>query len=314
MNCSETQQATDHHTRATLRTRRSAALIAVLACAGVTLAARPAAAQATYHYTGHAFNAFSCGPTSDDMGTLVCSTPAPTNTNTSYSGADFVTATLSFTTALPANFTLQDVTGRPGFQLSLNDGLQTVNNTIAVGMIAEVSTDATGQINAWRLVINTGGVNNGGIFTINEASAQDAGTLACCDPTVPGNFGESFSSPGTWSTAAVLCTLQTNKSTYVNGDTLIAQVFRLGNSGTTATPVELKFWLQIPGVAPIPFIRAGADGSLSLPAGVNANVGPLTLFPISAALPRGSYALGCRFVDPVTGQLQSESIAPFTLQ
>ncbi len=131
---------------------------------------------------------------------------------------------------------------------------------------------------------------------------------------MPGNFGEDFGTPGTWSTAAVLCTLQTNKSTYVNGDTLVAQVFRLGNSGSTATAVELKFWLQIPGVPAIPFIRAGADGSLSLPAGVNANVGPLTLFPISAALPRGSYALGCRFVDPVTGQLQSESIAPFTLQ
>jgi hypothetical protein len=102
--------------------------------------------------------------------------------------------------ALGPNFALQDVRALPGFQLTMDDGQHTVTNADAVGMFAEVATDATGQISQWRLVINTGGIDNGWIATINFATnVFDSGTLACCDPTVSGNLAENLSMPGTWS-------------------------------------------------------------------------------------------------------------------
>jgi hypothetical protein len=106
---------------------------------------------------------------------------------------------LTLSTPLPANFAIADVRTLPGFHLSMNDGQHTVTELDAAGMFAEVGTDASGQINQWRLVINTGGTANGGIDTINKAtSIIDIGVLACCDPNVPGNLGLNLSMPGTW--------------------------------------------------------------------------------------------------------------------
>lgn len=183
---------------------------AIKACACVALAgvgfaagAPLAAAQAVYQYTGNPFTLFSCGPTADNMATLDCSTPAPTNPYTSYLATDRVTATLSFTNPLPADMAIQDVRTLAGFQLTMNDGHQTLTLADAVGSFVEVGTDAGGQINSWRLVINTGGVNNGGISTINKGtSLLDIGVLACCDPTVSGNLALNLSMPGTWSSGS----------------------------------------------------------------------------------------------------------------
>jgi hypothetical protein len=156
-------------------------------------------AQATYSYTGHAFTLFSCGPNSTNTATVDCSTPGP-NANTSYTATDHVTATLILASPLPANLAIQDVRTFAGFSLSMNDGQHTVTDLDQQGMFAEVGTDANGQINQWRLVINTGGTLNGGIATINKStSVSDQGTLSCCAPTVQGNLAINFSMPGDWS-------------------------------------------------------------------------------------------------------------------
>ena len=177
--------------------------LCLAACVALVLCAGSAAAQVTYQYTGNPFTLFSCGPNADNTATLDCSTPAPTNTFTSYTATDFVTATLTLDAPLPANMALADVRSLAGFHLSMNDGQHTVTNTDAVGMFAEVETDANGQIVHWRLVINTGGTLNGGISTTNATisgftSVLDIGVLACCDPTVSGNLALNFSTPGTW--------------------------------------------------------------------------------------------------------------------
>lgn len=156
--------------------------------------------QATYNYTGHVFTFFSCGPNADNTATMDCTTPAPTNTFTSYTATDKVTATLTLSSPLPANMAIADVRAFAGFHLSMNDGEHAVTEADAVGMFAEVGTDAAGNINQWRLVINTGGALNGGIATINKStSVFDEGVIACCDPTVSGNLAINFSTPGTWS-------------------------------------------------------------------------------------------------------------------
>ena len=172
-----------------------------LAMAPFTQVAFP---QATYTYTGHPFTLFSCGPSNPGPGTIDCSTPAPTNPDTSYTATDFVSATLTLSSPLAANLAFQDVSTLPGFQLSMNDGQQTLTNAQALGMFAQVSTDGSGNILNWRFVINTGGALDGGISTINATingftSVIDQGTLSCCDPTPPGNLALNLSMPGTWS-------------------------------------------------------------------------------------------------------------------
>jgi hypothetical protein len=167
------------------------------------VSARQALAQAEYQYQGNPFTIFSCGPAVPGPGDIGCTTPAPTNPNTSYLATDLVTATLTLDSALGPNLPYQDVRTFPGFQLTMNDGRHTVTDLDAAGMFAEVSTNASGQINQWRLVINTGGTQNGGIATIDFTDTFgthifDQGVLACCQPTVPGDFGQNFGAPGTW--------------------------------------------------------------------------------------------------------------------
>lgn len=105
-----------------------------------------------------------------------------------------------------------------------------------------------------------------------------------------------------------------NKTTYVNADTLIAQSFKLVDPLPINVPVELKVWLGAPGIGSLSVFNIGADGSFTLPAGLQAELGPLTLGTITAAWPRGSFELSSRMVNPVTGQFISEDLNPFTVQ
>jgi hypothetical protein len=175
---------------------------------GVTAMSERAAAQATYSYTGNPFTFFSCGPNSDDTATKDCSAdPAPGNTLTSYTATDHVTATLTLDSPLGPNFAFSDIKNLSGFSLILDDGEHVVSTPLSPGegLIASVGTDANGNIDQWQLVLNTGGLLNGGISTINfintsgTAVAEDEGVLACCDPTVSGNLALNLSMAGTWS-------------------------------------------------------------------------------------------------------------------
>lgn len=190
---------TPEQPRTTRRLGSRAFVYAAATCAAVVLSARPAVAQATYEYVGNPFTLFSNGPSVPGPGTILSSTPAPTNPNTSYTATDHVEATLVLDNPLPANLAYQDVRTFAGFSLTMNDGQHTVTNLVAVGMFAEVSTDANGDILQWRLVINTGGTANGGIATQNATFITDSGTLACCDPTVSGDLARNSGIAGVWS-------------------------------------------------------------------------------------------------------------------
>jgi hypothetical protein len=180
------------------------AALATLIVVTATLDER-AAAQAIYTYTGNPFMLFSCGPSVPGPGTIDCSTPAPTNTNTSYTATDHVTATLTLDTPLGANFAYSDISGLPGFSLALNDGQQTIETPIGSGqfLFAFAGTDSNGNINQWRLGVNTGGFDNGGIHTFNFTDTMphvfDDGIISCCDPSPPGDLAMNFSLPATWS-------------------------------------------------------------------------------------------------------------------
>lgn len=111
-----------------------------------------------------------------------------------------------------------------------------------------------------------------------------------------------------------LCDIQLTKTNYVIGETVTAQVLRIANTGTTAVEIEFKFWFDVPTIPPVSFARGGANGEVVLPAGFDQNFGPLTLFTVQPAFPRGTYAFSCLFLDPVTGKLLAEDLNPFTIQ
>jgi hypothetical protein len=51
-----------------------------------------------------------------------------------------------------------------------------------------------------------------------------------------------------------------------------------------------------------------------LPGAFDPDLGPLPLFPVAPALPRGSYELSCRILDPTTGRLLAADLNPFVIQ
>jgi hypothetical protein len=181
----------------------------VFAMAGiaVVLSAQPASAQATYDYAGSPFTLFSCGPNATNTAITLCSTPGP-NSNTSYILGDRVTATITLDAPLEANLPLTSITSRAGFHLTLNDGRHIVSTPISAGqgLIADVATDASGNIVNWNVVINTGFPDNGGIFTqhyqhstIPTCCHGDGGTLL---GVLPGNLARLVANPnpGVWTT------------------------------------------------------------------------------------------------------------------
>jgi hypothetical protein len=107
------------------------------------------------------------------------------------------------------------------------------------------------------------------------------------------------------------CQVQMSQSAYVNGDTVTISVFRISNLTSGPVNVELKFWLGSDAFAPISLANVP---TIPLPSGFDQSLGPVTLFPVTAAWPRGDYEVGCRLLDPVTGKTRSQSIAPFAIQ
>jgi hypothetical protein len=193
-----------------------------LALAALVFMARPVFAQATYEYVGNPFTLYSCGLSSSGTGTALCTTPGP-NATTSYTATDHVEATLVLDTALPADMVLTDVRTFPGFSLTMSDGQHTVTNLQQVGMFALVSTDANGDILQWRLVINTGGTDNGGIATQNAQFVTDSGTLKCCDPVPGGDLARNSGVAGVWTSGTGTPTPQSaiNNLITVVGDPLL---------------------------------------------------------------------------------------------
>jgi len=109
------------------------------------------------------------------------------------------------------------------------------------------------------------------------------------------------------------CDIQLNQSAFTEGETVVIDVFRLANTGSSETAVEMKFWFGLPVGSPVSIINLGGDGSFVLPAGLDVDLGPIPLFTVDASFPEGDYELSCRMLDPVTGALLHEDINSFTI-
>ncbi len=111
-----------------------------------------------------------------------------------------------------------------------------------------------------------------------------------------------------------ICDIQLNQSMFVDGETVMADVLRLGNPNSSSLAIEWALWLEgFPGGA-ISVVNTGADGSVVLPAGFETDLGPLVLLGVTAAIPRGDYEFSCRIVNPITKRLLVEDLNLFTIQ
>jgi len=114
--------------------------------------------------------------------------------------------------------------------------------------------------------------------------------------------------------SGAVCDIQLNQATYHNNDQVVAQVFRLANQNASPLAIEVKVWFEVPGIAPVAYLRSGADGAVVFPAGFSRDLGPRTLFTVTPGLPRGIYAFSCRILNPVTGALLTRDFNAFEIQ
>jgi hypothetical protein len=114
--------------------------------------------------------------------------------------------------------------------------------------------------------------------------------------------------------AGTFCDVDMSQAIYVNGDTVTATTLRIVNPSAGPVSIELKIWLGWPGGPPISVVNAGADGSVILPAGLDLDLGPVSLFSVIPGTPRGAYEFSCRMLDPVTHKFLAEDLTPFAIQ
>lgn len=112
----------------------------------------------------------------------------------------------------------------------------------------------------------------------------------------------------------VACHVETNLDIYVDGDTLVLHTMRFANPTPEAVPVRMRLQFELPNGAVINAIDVGQGGGFALPPGFNNNFGPLNLFTISRAIPRGSFAWSCSLEDPTTAEVLAQDTAPFEVQ
>ena len=79
-----------------------------------------------------------------------------------------------------------------------------------------------------------------------------------------------------------------------------------------AVAVEWKVWFQIPTIEPIGWLNFGSDGSIVLEAGFFADLAPFDLF-LANEVPLATYTIGCRVLNPVTGELFNEDFTSFEI-
>ena len=106
-----------------------------------------------------------------------------------------------------------------------------------------------------------------------------------------------------------------SKAIYVDGETVTTSDFRAQNPAPSPVPVKLRIWVSIPGMGEFTCLAIGEDGSFALPANLDQNLGPVTLFVVTQAFPpKGNWQFNSRMENPATGALLSEDINPFVIQ
>ncbi len=110
------------------------------------------------------------------------------------------------------------------------------------------------------------------------------------------------------------CEIELSQDTYVDGDTIMANVFRLSNPTAERVALEVKVWLGRPDETVRSIVNIGAYGFFRVPAETDIDLGPLWLGKVWPHKPRGEYELNCRVLDPKTGERIAEDLNEFVIE
>ncbi len=108
----------------------------------------------------------------------------------------------------------------------------------------------------------------------------------------------------------LLCNIELSQTRYVDGETLMIDGWQLANLASEPTELEVGIWLDIPGAEPISVI----DDVFRLASETTESMGPQSILTVTSDLPRGTYEVGCRVLDPVTKLLRYEAMVPLEVE
>jgi hypothetical protein len=134
------------------------------------------------------------------------------------------------------------------------------------------------------------------------------------------NAAESQSLPAysmtvfSWQQGDPVLEITLNKNTYSDGDTLTLTELRPRNPGASSAAVRLELFFTIPGIGRVTLADVGADGTFQLPANLDVNAGPLSLFQVDSSFPRGNWEINSRMTNPATAARISEDLNPFIIR
>src|SRR5206468_12969140 len=167
-----------------------------------------------------------------------------------------------------------------------------------------------GTENRWGDYSNTSvdPTNDTDLWTIQEYAATPSGGFD--------RWGTWWGKvvPGGTVTPSATFLITMSKSTYVNGDTIMATTFgpQIGPSQVT---IRIQVTVTVPTVGTLTMIDAGADGSLMLPPNLSVNLGPVSLVTVSAGFPpKGNWSMDSKVTNPITGAVISQDLNPFVVQ
>ncbi len=110
--------------------------------------------------------------------------------------------------------------------------------------------------------------------------------------------------------AAISCDGAVAQATYAPDETQTYE-FAMTNRDDEARFIEAKVWLEAPDGTILPSVNVGADGSVCLDAGATFASPPTSSIFVDETVPVGNWSIGCRLVDPDTGETLAEDVDRF---
>ncbi len=92
----------------------------------------------------------------------------------------------------------------------------------------------------------------------------------------------------------LICDVALSQSSYMDGQTMTIETWRLANLNPEPTALEIGIWLDIPDAEPMSIVNEVLD----VAADSDDELGPLTIGPVTPDMPRGAYTLGCPSLNP----------------
>jgi CheY-like chemotaxis protein len=106
------------------------------------------------------------------------------------------------------------------------------------------------------------------------------------------------------------CDVSMSQPAYVDGEAVVISTLRYANPGPTALDTRMLLQLTLRFGVTVNIV----DVNVTLPAGLDNNLGPATLVTLPPGHPRGVWELRCALEDQATGAVQAEDTAGFEFQ